>query len=410
MSLGRLYLILWLTILTGPPLLAGEPRTPEEADSMRLIALSDNRIKGNAEVLDKLFARLERLAGEGEEVVSILHLGDSHIQAGFLTNVVRQRLQQEFGNAGRGLIVPLHLMHTNEPEGYRIDSPNAWTGSRCAIWNVPFAVGIGGVAIATLDPVVEFTLQAPEDPFNRITVFHHSEAPFLSPDTVFSTDIFCPADDTEYSTCINLNRSVECVTLRGDISHEGFTTPVFYGFSLENGRSGVLYHSAGVNGNAFEYLNRSPAIVELSPLLNPDLIVVSLGTNDAIGTNFNADRLYAQVDRLLGQLRRVNPDAAMLLVTPMEFCSRSRVRGVIRYTPNKNVEAVRNVIIRAARAHELPYWDLYDVARGGGAMERWHKAGLTYIDRVHLLREGYVLQGELFYRALSDAYRAYLGR
>ncbi len=63
--------------------------------------------------------------------------------------------------------------------------------------------------------------------------------------------------------------------------------------------------------------------------------------------------------------------------------------------------------IRAAEAYGLPYWDFYTVAGGKGARERWHGAGLSNADRIHLTREGYRLQGNLLYEALYEAYRTY---
>lgn len=379
--------------------------TPEAAEKARLIDLAENRLTGNRKALDSVFARLERIAGGSGETLSILHLGDSHIQAGYLTNATRARLQHDFGNAGRGLIVPLHLMRTNEPEGYRIDSPNAWTGSRCAVWNVPLEVGIGGVAITTQQARAEFTLKSPGNPFNSVTVFHHAQAPMLVEDSLLSVGFYCSAGNSDRSTRIVLDRLTDSVTLRADLSREGFRTQTFYGFSLENGLPGVLYHSAGVNGNCYEYINRSPAIAAQSALLHPDLIILSLGTNDAYVTRFNAAHVWEQIDRLIAALQEANPEAAILLTTPMEFCTRRRVNGALRYTPNKNVTAVRNQIIRAAEARGLPYWDLYRVARGEGAMARWFGAKLAHTDRIHLLREGYELQGELLYRALSGALR-----
>src|SRR5690606_19372189 len=49
------------------------------------------------------FALLEQA---DSTVVNVLHLGDSHIQAGFLPVTTGAALQKEFGNAGRGWVFP----------------------------------------------------------------------------------------------------------------------------------------------------------------------------------------------------------------------------------------------------------------------------------------------------------------
>ena len=64
-----------------------------------------NRISNNSG-LDSFYQKLHRLKSGGERTVSIVHIGDSHIQADFLTAVVRNGFQEFFGNAGRGLVFP----------------------------------------------------------------------------------------------------------------------------------------------------------------------------------------------------------------------------------------------------------------------------------------------------------------
>ncbi|MDE6123515.1 MAG: hypothetical protein K2F76_09750, partial [Duncaniella dubosii] len=50
-----------------------------------------------------------------ESPVSIVHIGDSHVQADINTSTVRELLQYDFGNAGRGLVSPLKICGTNQP-------------------------------------------------------------------------------------------------------------------------------------------------------------------------------------------------------------------------------------------------------------------------------------------------------
>ena len=57
---------------------------------------------------------------------SIFHIGDSHLQADYISHTIRTSLQKEFGNAGRGLILPLKIAKTNEPFNYLTQSSNNW--------------------------------------------------------------------------------------------------------------------------------------------------------------------------------------------------------------------------------------------------------------------------------------------
>src|SRR5688500_6243657 len=65
-----------------------------------------NNIIQNEGHLDDFYESLFQLKKGLPMKVNIVHIGDSHIQADFLTSPVRRNFQRQFGNAGRGLIVP----------------------------------------------------------------------------------------------------------------------------------------------------------------------------------------------------------------------------------------------------------------------------------------------------------------
>ena len=66
--------------------------------------------------LQPFFAGLDSLRAGKDTVLTIVHLGDSHIQAGYYSGKVMRLLQAQFGNAGRGWIAPFKLSRTNEPD------------------------------------------------------------------------------------------------------------------------------------------------------------------------------------------------------------------------------------------------------------------------------------------------------
>ena len=385
--------------------------TPFEIEQMPAPGIADtscNRITGNVQALEGLFgefARLER--GEKQLPVAILQLGDSHVQAGFFPNRVRSRLQMLFGDAGRGLIAPLRLSGTNEPPDYAIASSGKWTASRCTQVSPDEMPGVTGMALSGNGRTAEFTITAKDSPFDRLRAFHHREAPLLKAPDSLTDDILCPLGDTEESTMIPLRETVTSVTLRSATTDTAYARQVYYGFSLENGNRGILFHSMGINGNTFTAMNRNPQIVRQAVPLQPELIILSLGTNDSYGRNFDEAAVGAQVEKLICLLKEYFPLCPLLLTTPMECWSRVRVKGRHVRKPNPNAERVRDQIVQAAGRHGLPVWDFYAVAGGDGAMERWYRAGLAGADRIHLSHDGYRLQGDLLCDALVKAYNGY---
>ena len=105
----------------------------------------------------RFFKKLYEQKISNSRRISVLQIGDSHIQADFLSAMVRTDFQSDFGNAGRGIVVPLRIAGSNEPFNYKITSNVVCTSKRCVFVDNPMPIGIGGVTIET---------------FNENTVFH----------------------------------------------------------------------------------------------------------------------------------------------------------------------------------------------------------------------------------------------
>jgi len=103
----------------------------------------------NGAYLAPLFRKLLQLENCDSTMVSILHIGDSHIQADFITREVRSNMQLRFGNAGRGLVFPLRITGTNEPADYRSSSNTTWNSAKInTASKLPFP-GISAISINT---------------------------------------------------------------------------------------------------------------------------------------------------------------------------------------------------------------------------------------------------------------------
>src|ERR1035437_6079316 len=85
--------VLWLPIQNsiGQPLAAIKP-----ADSYTFVKEKVNVIS-NSGHLSGLMEKLYDLKKNGKRTVNILHIGDSHLQADFITSVIRTTLQKAFG-------------------------------------------------------------------------------------------------------------------------------------------------------------------------------------------------------------------------------------------------------------------------------------------------------------------------
>ncbi|MEZ5038662.1 MAG: GDSL-type esterase/lipase family protein [Saprospiraceae bacterium] len=173
---------------------------------------------------------------------------------------------------------------------------------------------------------------------------------------------------------------------------------LIYGMSVEKARQpGLIYHSIGVNGASFYHYNRSEYFSSQLPGLTPDLLVVSLGTNEALSSGFKREEFQAEVAAFLATVREKCPDAAILITTNPDALK----RGVYGKTTNP---IAREVLIEAAQKYGAAVWDLQAIMLVSGGVRKWQAEGLSGRDLIHFTRKGYELQGELLYQALMNTF------
>jgi LysM repeat protein len=206
---------------------------------------------------------------------------------------------------------------------------------------------------------------------------------------------------SHYSSRVVLDYPVNSISLEGQRSQPEQVQSMLYGMVLENTRSkGILYHTIGVNGAQYEHFNASSHFIEQLSELTPDLIIVSLGTNETISGGFSPEAFYRQVDELIVSLEKNMPHASILITTPPDtYLAR-------RYV-NPNGSRAKDLLFNYSMNNDLACWNLYDIMGGEGAMDLWYKNGLAQNDRIHFTGKGYGLQGDLLFEALMNGYGAF---
>lgn len=359
---------------------------------------------------------LNELLNGKDTVINIVHLGDSHIQAGYLSGRTMRLLQNAFGNAGRGWIAPFKLSKVNEPSDYFISSNvKEWTAGRCVQLKPKCPWGIGGIGIETEAQDIDFSLIiAPNNgagySFNKVLMYRDHHAPPMIP-TLSDEDSTRAlswgnqpfqdilVDTFTMTTPVDTLR-FKSLTARQDSMHAKYPgANRYYGFMLMNSNPGILYHSIGVNGAKFvDYTNRY-YIRQLS-LLNPSLLIVSLGTNESFGRNFSKATFEQQMDSFIRLVREEIPEVTLLITTPAESYKRIYKNKKRQYVRNENIAKIADAISSYAKKENIAYWDLYTISGGTNSCKNWYNAHLFGRDRIHFSRDGYDEQGTLLYKAI----------
>lgn len=394
------------------------------ADSI-LLPVPDSSVREYAPLLD-FFAALDSLRAGKDTVVTVVQLGDSHIQAGHYSGRMMRLMQQQFGNAGRGWIAPFKLSRTNEPDDYFISSVlKEWVAGRCIQSNKKCPVGPGGIGIQSVSPSINLDISmAPNNgagySFNQAIIYRGEKSmPMLpagklkdSVETILGT---APCAPGVLADTFRISSLTDTLQLHSTRRQQGTNTllpassfkNVYYGFNLTNGQPGILYHSIGVNGAMFVNYTDESYVRQLA-LLNPSLLIISLGTNETFGRRFTGSEFAGQIETFISLVKKQMPHTAILLTTPPECYKRVTVNKKRTYVRNENTERAAKAIVEVAQREGLACWDLFAATGGKSSSAKWHKAGLMGRDRIHFTKEGYQEQGLLLYRALMQTYNRYI--
>lgn len=371
---------------------------------------ADNVIQ-NVSYLDDFYEKLYQLRLTNHGKVNIVHIGDSHIQADYLTSVVRRSFHRDFGNAGRGLIVPLSVAGTNEPNNFKTASNATWKSKRCVFPDLPLPIGIGGVTIETNDPAANLEIFMNDlwldYTFNALTLFYEKDAKSFDfsvrdpkGNELGKMDWKSQPSNSNFFR-IEWKERVNAVSIQSVKANEEECRARIFGAVLENSMNGILYHSIGVNGAKFTHYNEATQFAGQINALHPDLFIISLGTNESLGFPYVDKALPAQVDKLVSTLRNGNPGAKFILVTPQDvFRNRNKA--------NPGILEVRKQIIRYAVDNGLAFYDMYRATGGEQSAKSWSDSALLSRDGVHLTKDGYEYEGNLLYHALMKGYNSYV--
>lgn len=355
-------------------------------------------------------AKLDRLLLDGEGQLNVVHIGGSHIQADMWSMQVRHRLQHLVPGvrAGRGFIFPFTMARTNNPYWYLPEHTGSWSPVRNVTVADTSTLGLSGISVTTQDTLTELKVSFRGDvypgyEFNRIHVLHATDSSFAVEawDADSTVHIERQLNERDGITSFQYDRYMDTLRLRFRRTDTLQTRFTLHGIILESDDPGFFYHAIGVNGASTKSYLRCQRLVDHLALLKPDLVVFSVGINDAHDSEFDPKRFKRNYSDLIARVRQANPDAAILLTTNSDSYFKRKVA-------NRNAHKVRDVMLELSAEQGVAVWDLFTVMGGLGSIAKWGQAGLAQKDRIHFNRQGYMLLGDLQVAAIMEAYARHI--
>ena len=347
----------------------------------------------------------------------ILQIGDSHTAGDNITGSWRRRLQETYGDAGRGVLPPgrpyrgylTRDVTAGQSEGWTVD---AAFGPSYRPDGPP--LGLSGYTQTARNPgeMLWLTADAGAADFDRLIVCAIAQPG--------GGTVRLRLSHVEQHWSLEApRRSAACRTL-DDPFPSRYASVEIVGQGLVRITSmavwrrspGLALSSLGVPGSQLQHLARMSDDVVTAELsaYQPDLIVFAFGTNEGFSPVLTAGEAEASLRTQVARLRRLaGRDVPMLLLGAPDAAARAPAgAGRLSCGDGWHVPVllgqIRERQVAAARELGLAYWDWAAAMGGRCASSRWVADGLMRGDHVHFTRGGGDRVAAMLARAFDRAF------
>jgi lysophospholipase L1-like esterase len=370
---------------------------------------------GDSLPMERFFQKMDSVILFGEGNVSVMHIGGSHVQCGMFTQQFRDNLLSISSDliGGQYFVFPFSAGNTNNPTHFIVKYTGTWEYCRNAAKSEnEKRMGLAGAALTTTDAKASVSIvtreryPSAEEPvfrFNKVTVLGFSETENVVPIVSYNSEVIQGThNEWQSSYTFDLPNYIDSICIHFDSVPGEFTLT---GVLLESGEPGISVHGIGVNGASVPSYLRCDDFERDLALIKPDLIIFSIGINDAAEDGFDKWMFKQNYAELIKVIHRVNSDCALLFVTNNDSYRRVRKN---KYKVNPNGLVAQEAFMEMGKMYNAAVWDQFGIMGGLESMKEWEKAGLAKKDKVHFTNEGYRLLGDLLYNALMDRYIEHL--
>lgn len=364
----------------------------------------------NKQLLKPFFTKLQTA---NKKKVTILHIGDSHVQADIFTGKIRDLMGQTFGRGGRGFVFPYTTAKTHTAIDYRCVHSGRWLYAKNVEKEPELPLGIMGITSRTYDKHAQFRLvfnkESIANDYRKLRIFcNRSSKSFdLKITTKSDTqkiDIFqLPGDSLSDEIVVTL-RNAETVFnfefLQRDTSQDFFE---IYGISIESDQEkGVLYHSVGINGAGHFAIMRENLLADHLTYIKPDAIILDVGANDFYTKGLDIEQFKNNLISIIEHFKEHAPKCLIILSNSQDI-----FRGAYHLP---ECASFSKITAEIAIQQQIAFIDWFRISGGYKSMSWWKSHGLANRDGVHLTKEGYDLKGRLFYHAFKNSYSRVLNK
>jgi lysophospholipase L1-like esterase len=385
-------------------------------------------------------------AARGKRGLVILHIGDSHTSADFLTGELRRRLQARYGRGGTGYMTAGHPHIGVRSSTLKVTASSGWTYKSL---QRPDA-HVGEFWLSGYDAVANAAGETMSFASEQPLTFDSIEIEAIGQPGGGAIDIKLDGGIAAHYDLAAARIEpvvIRLTPVRGptDKMHEVAITTANAGtvsiasVSVYNSRSGVTYNSVGYVGAQVTLLNKMSEKLLDDGLsrINPQIVILSFGTNEASNEHLDIAQYTRSYEKVIERIRTVLPNSAIALIGPPDFndppagCPKDKAaetacRGSSDPKVAANASAPSAMALASTSANEcgwhtpaklaqvrdaqrdiaqregLVYWNWASIMPSECGAHQWYTASppLMSRDHVHFTAEGYKKSAEQFLNTL----------
>jgi lysophospholipase L1-like esterase len=371
--------------------------------------------------LHTFFGELNSTASSSGKM-HMLHFGDSQIEGDRMTTFIRQRIQQQFGGIGPGLVPAMNVYPTNsfiQTLSENFARYTCFGGEKLS--NRQYGI-MNSAARFTPEEIDSLDLSIKEAwieikpstntfanarQYKQVKMFYNSNTEKCLLE-VYDGETLLRKDSLKRDGAghlINLNFESTPQSLK--LVFKGRKSPNITGFSLE-GNSGIQVDNIAMRGSSGTFLHQVDKSLFSQQMhqLNTKLVIWQFGGNSVpyLKDSLSVENYASYYKSQLLALRRLKGDMAIVVIGPSDMSTLTE--GFYESFPL--LEYCVKKIKAASQEAGAGYWDLFEAMGGKNSMPAWVEKGLAGSDYIHFTPKGAKIASQLFYEALMAEYAKYM--
>lgn len=379
---------------------------------------------GKENILAKFFDKLIK-AKHSNNILRILHYGDSQIEGDRISSYLRYKLQNQFGGSGVGFLPAFQIY--NYSVSMKQTNSNNWKRftilDKNKTANQHKKYGIMSMYSRFTDSNAnesDSTVHESWIKFEKSNKTYNTNRKFVKCKMFFgnNTSPFI-AELYQGDNLINVKTIMSKTGLdviSWDLKNEyndvtfkfsGKDSPDFYGFSFED-NSGVLLDNFALRGSSgldFTKIDFNSQ-KNIADKIDVGLIILQYGINivkgEASDYKFYENWFYNQIVTL----KKIYPKSEIIVIGLSDMSKKE----LDAYESYQNVEQILEAQKNAAFKANCAFWDLYKAMGGKNSMPSWVNSNppLAAKDYTHFSYDGAKKVAEMFYNSFIYEYNKYL--